>query len=191
MPEAETAKAVQLLDLMLDGRWARGRYDDGNGRDCLVGALLHLGCQHRLPRAPARGQDLAARPDREKTSRAGGRANRTAASGFDHQGARRSAGNGAAGAVSPVAASLRPCGVVDPLCKADLSSTRQMQVLPTHSCKLVKAHHVPLVDFWVRLAFDSSAERRTAFRIYQRLTRRADTRAGRILLKGVPWLPEL
>ena len=36
MPEAEIAKAVQLLDLMLeffadDGRWTRGSYDDGNG----------------------------------------------------------------------------------------------------------------------------------------------------------------
>jgi hypothetical protein len=35
MPEAEIAKAVQLLDLMLehfadDGHWTRGRYDDGN-----------------------------------------------------------------------------------------------------------------------------------------------------------------
>jgi hypothetical protein len=33
MPEAEVAKAVQLLDLMLeffadDGHWTRGRYDD-------------------------------------------------------------------------------------------------------------------------------------------------------------------
>ena len=35
MPEVEIAKAVQLLDLMLeffadDGHWTRGRYDDGN-----------------------------------------------------------------------------------------------------------------------------------------------------------------
>jgi len=39
-------KGVQLLDLMLEyfsagGHWARGRYDDGNGGHCLVGALLH------------------------------------------------------------------------------------------------------------------------------------------------------
>ena len=35
-PQAEIAKAAQLLDLMLesfadDGHWTRGRYDDGNG----------------------------------------------------------------------------------------------------------------------------------------------------------------
>jgi hypothetical protein len=58
MPEAEIAKAVQLLDLMLeffadDGRWTRGCYDDGKGGHCLVGALLRLGRQHRLPMAPA------------------------------------------------------------------------------------------------------------------------------------------
>jgi hypothetical protein len=58
MPEADIAKAVQLLDLMLehfadDGCWTRGRYDDGNGGHCLVGALLHLSRKHRLPRAPA------------------------------------------------------------------------------------------------------------------------------------------
>src|ERR1700730_7104699 len=40
MPEAEVAKAMQLLDLMLefftdDGHWTRGRYDDGNGGHCL------------------------------------------------------------------------------------------------------------------------------------------------------------
>jgi hypothetical protein len=58
MPQAEIAHAVQLLDLMLeyfadDGRWTRGRYDDGNGGHCLVDALLHLSRKHRLPRAPA------------------------------------------------------------------------------------------------------------------------------------------
>src|SRR4051812_1188931 len=58
MPESPIAQAVQLLDLMLehfaeDGRWTRGRYDDGNGDHCLVGALLHLSRKHRLPRAPA------------------------------------------------------------------------------------------------------------------------------------------
>src|SRR3954465_11959567 len=58
MPEAEIAQAVQLLNLMLehfaeDGHWTRGRYDDGNGGHCLVGALLHLSRKHRLPRAPA------------------------------------------------------------------------------------------------------------------------------------------
>ena len=58
MPEAQIAQALQLLDLMLehfadDGHWTRGRYDDGNGGHCLVGALLHLSRKHRLPRAPA------------------------------------------------------------------------------------------------------------------------------------------
>ena len=54
MPEAEIAKAVQLLDLMLeffadDSRWTRGGYDDGKGGRCMVGALLHLGRAHSLP----------------------------------------------------------------------------------------------------------------------------------------------
>jgi hypothetical protein len=69
MPEAEIAKAVQLLDLMLeyfadDGHWTRGRYDDGNGGHCLVGALLHLSREHRLPKAPAIAllQDAMPRP---------------------------------------------------------------------------------------------------------------------------------
>ena len=69
MPEAEIGKAVQLLDLMLeffadDGHWTRGCYDDGNGGHCLVGALLHLGRQHRLPTAPAIAllQDAMPRP---------------------------------------------------------------------------------------------------------------------------------
>ena len=58
MLEAQIAQGVQLLDLMLeyfsdDGHWARGRYDDGNGGHCLVGAVLHLSRKHRLPRAPA------------------------------------------------------------------------------------------------------------------------------------------
>ena len=58
MPEAEIAKTVQLLDLMLEffadgGHWTRGSYDDGNGGHCLVGALLHLSRKHRLPTVPA------------------------------------------------------------------------------------------------------------------------------------------
>jgi hypothetical protein len=58
MPETQIAQAVQLLDLMLehfadDGCWTRGRYDDGNGGRCLVGALLHLSRKHGVPRAPA------------------------------------------------------------------------------------------------------------------------------------------
>src|SRR5271155_4915842 len=69
MPEAEIAKAVQLLDLMLeffahDGHWTRGSYDDRNGGHCLVGALLHLSRKHRLPTAPAIAllQDAMPRP---------------------------------------------------------------------------------------------------------------------------------
>ena len=69
MAEAQTARAVQLLDLMLehfadDRHWTRGRYDDGNGGHCLVGALLHLSRKHRLPRAPAIAllQDAMPRP---------------------------------------------------------------------------------------------------------------------------------
>ena len=69
MPEAEIAIAVQLLDLMLeffadDGHWTRGRYDDGNGGHCLVGALLHLSRMHRLPTTPAIAllQDAMPRP---------------------------------------------------------------------------------------------------------------------------------
>ena len=69
MPEAQIAQAVQLLDLMLehfadDGHWTRGRYDDGNGGHCLVGALLDLSRQHRLPQAPAIAllQDAMPRP---------------------------------------------------------------------------------------------------------------------------------
>ena len=57
MPEVEIAKAIQLLDLMLeffagDGHWTRGCYDDGKGGHCLVGAILHLSRKHRLPKAP-------------------------------------------------------------------------------------------------------------------------------------------
>jgi len=69
MPEAEIAKAVQLLDLMLeffadDGHWTRGRYDHGNGGHCLVGAVLHLSRKHCLPKAPAIAllQDAMPRP---------------------------------------------------------------------------------------------------------------------------------
>src|SRR5271155_2506603 len=69
MRDAEIAKAVQLLDLMLaffadDGHWTRGCYDDGNGGHCLVGALLHLSRAHRLPTAPAIAllQDAMPRP---------------------------------------------------------------------------------------------------------------------------------
>lgn len=54
MPQAETGNAVRLLDLLLaffadGGRWLRGRYHDGDGRRCLVGAVLYLRHEHRLP----------------------------------------------------------------------------------------------------------------------------------------------
>jgi hypothetical protein len=69
MPQAQIGQTVQLLDLMIehftgDGQWTRGRYDDGNGGHCLVGALLHLSRKHRLPRAPAIAllQDAMPRP---------------------------------------------------------------------------------------------------------------------------------
>jgi len=69
MPEAEVAKAIQLLDLMLeyfadDGHWTRGCYNDGRGGHCLVGAILHLSRKHRLPKAPviALLQDAMPRP---------------------------------------------------------------------------------------------------------------------------------
>jgi hypothetical protein len=69
MHETEIAKAVQLLDLMLeffahDAHWTRGCYDDGTGGHCLVGALLHLSRKHRLPTAPAIAllQDAMPRP---------------------------------------------------------------------------------------------------------------------------------
>jgi len=69
MRETEIAKAVQLLDLMLeffadDAHWTRGGYEDGNGGHCLVGALLHLSRKHRLPTAPAIAllQDAMPRP---------------------------------------------------------------------------------------------------------------------------------
>src|SRR3954465_5666120 len=69
MQDADIGKAVQLLNLMLeffadDGHWTRGRYDDGNGGHCLVGALLHLSRKHRLPRTRtiALLQDATPRP---------------------------------------------------------------------------------------------------------------------------------
>jgi hypothetical protein len=57
MPEAEIARTVQLLDLMLDffahdGHWTRGSYDDGNGGHFShpqlrePRALEHLGVDH-------------------------------------------------------------------------------------------------------------------------------------------------
>jgi hypothetical protein len=53
MFEAETGDAVRLLDLLLgffaDGaRWTRGRYHDGEGRRCLLGAVDYLRRKHRI-----------------------------------------------------------------------------------------------------------------------------------------------
>src|SRR5436853_7303199 len=69
MLEAQIAQGVQLLDLMLehfsdDDHWAHGRYDDGNGGHCLIGAVLHLSRKQGLPRAPAIAllQDAMPRP---------------------------------------------------------------------------------------------------------------------------------
>ena len=47
-----------------DRHWTRGSYDDGHGGHCLVGALLHLSRQHRLPPGPAISllQDAMPRP---------------------------------------------------------------------------------------------------------------------------------
>ena len=55
MPEAETGQAVQVLGLLLEyfgergKRWTRDRYDDGDGRRCLLGALSYLRGKHRVP----------------------------------------------------------------------------------------------------------------------------------------------
>jgi ABC-type nitrate/sulfonate/bicarbonate transport system ATPase subunit len=48
-----------------DGHWTRGRYDDGKGGHCLVGALLYLGRKHRLPTAPAIAAAFASFPARQ------------------------------------------------------------------------------------------------------------------------------
>jgi hypothetical protein len=45
--KAKSRKGCSCSTLMLeyfadDGHWTRGRYDDGNGGHCLVGALLHF-----------------------------------------------------------------------------------------------------------------------------------------------------
>jgi hypothetical protein len=54
----DTKEAVQLLDLLLEffadgARWVRGRYHDGHGRHCLIGAVYHLRRKHRLASAAA------------------------------------------------------------------------------------------------------------------------------------------
>jgi hypothetical protein len=52
---------------------------------------------------------------------------------------------------------------------------------PIPPCKIVTGHHLWQVDFWVCFAFRSSTERRTAFRIYRRLTRRANAPEAALL----------
>jgi hypothetical protein len=53
MSETDTGKAVQVLDLLLEffgesgTHWTRGRYHDGHGRRCLIGALDYLRRKHR------------------------------------------------------------------------------------------------------------------------------------------------
>ena len=55
MSETDTGKAVQVLDLLLGffgesgAHWTRGRYHDGHGRRCLIGALDYLRRKHRVP----------------------------------------------------------------------------------------------------------------------------------------------
>jgi hypothetical protein len=64
MSEAETGKAVQVLDLLLEyfgergERWTRDRYD-GDGRRCLVGALSYLRGKHRIPSEKERKSRMA------------------------------------------------------------------------------------------------------------------------------------
>jgi len=54
-----------MLEFFADDRhWTRGSYNDGHGGYCLVGALLHLSRQYRLPAGPAISllQDAMPRP---------------------------------------------------------------------------------------------------------------------------------
>jgi hypothetical protein len=54
MPKADAGKAVRVLDLLLEffgeggAHWTRGRYHDGHGRRCLIGALDFLRRKHRI-----------------------------------------------------------------------------------------------------------------------------------------------
>jgi hypothetical protein len=53
----QTGDAVQFLDLLLEfpngAYWTRGRYHDGRGRRCLVGAIDYLRRKHRTPSGEA------------------------------------------------------------------------------------------------------------------------------------------
>jgi hypothetical protein len=51
MRPGDTNEAVQMLDLLLEffaegAHWTRGRYHDGHGRRCLIGALDYLRRKH-------------------------------------------------------------------------------------------------------------------------------------------------
>ena len=54
MCETDAGKAVQMLDLLLEffgkdgAHWSRGRYHDGQGGRCLIGALDYLRRKHRI-----------------------------------------------------------------------------------------------------------------------------------------------
>jgi hypothetical protein len=70
MPETQTGRAVQLLDLMLgffaeEAHWMQGQYRDRQGRRCLVGAVLHFSSTHRLPRERVMSLLEAALPQRQ------------------------------------------------------------------------------------------------------------------------------
>jgi hypothetical protein len=48
-----------------DDHWAQGRYHDRDGRQCLVGTVLHFSAKHGLPRAPVMSLLEAALPRRQ------------------------------------------------------------------------------------------------------------------------------
>jgi hypothetical protein len=60
-----------MLELLLEffgengAHWIRGRYDDGQGRRCLIGALHHLRREHRIPSGRAECFLQGAMPDRK------------------------------------------------------------------------------------------------------------------------------
>jgi hypothetical protein len=70
MPEADTGKAVRMLELLLGffgekgAHWTRGCYDDGHDRRCLIGALHYLPGKHRTPSGEAEYFLQEAMPDR-------------------------------------------------------------------------------------------------------------------------------
>jgi hypothetical protein len=58
MCSGDTNEAVQMLDILLEffsngAHWTRGRYHDGQGRYCLIGALHYLRRKHHVPSGPA------------------------------------------------------------------------------------------------------------------------------------------